>query len=122
MESGTSGRLAVLSRTPWAWEYRPVITVARLGAHSELVTKALRKRIPSRARRSRLGVFRTLLPAQLRASWRWSSVIRTTRLGRSAAAASGAARAAAARVSRKRRGMAVVSQREFTGQLRRPGR
>ena len=66
---------------------------ARLGAQREQTTKALRKRVPSAARRSRFGVSsqgkRAASPCSFwttpRASKRWSSVMTTRTLGRSAA-------------------------------------
>ena len=57
--------------------------LARLAAQIGVVTKALRKRMPRRASASRCGVCRKGCPAQPSASARWSSVTRSTRLGRS---------------------------------------
>ena len=47
---------AVLSTMPWVRAYWPVRKLARLGEQSGVVANALRKRAPSRARRSMLGV------------------------------------------------------------------
>jgi len=63
--------------------------VARLGEQSEVVTKALAKRAPSWARRSRFGLLKKGWPAAARASPRWSSVRMKIRLGRSSAARAG---------------------------------
>ena len=46
-------------KPPLVFEYRPVRYEVRLGEHSEFVTNASVKRIPSLAMRSMFGVLRT---------------------------------------------------------------
>ncbi len=79
----SSLKCVLLSLMPWEWAYRPVRKQARLGEQSDVVTKALVKRAPSLAIRSMFGVFRKGCPAQLIASYRWSSVRMNTKFGRS---------------------------------------
>ena len=51
-----------LKITPWALGMRPVISVARLGMHTGLLTQALSKTRLVAARRSRFGVSSVVLP------------------------------------------------------------
>src|SRR5690349_15179683 len=53
--TASAGNGLLLLVMPFAWLYRPVRNAARLGAHSDRVTKALRNRTPPAASRSRLG-------------------------------------------------------------------
>ena len=74
---------------PARWTYCPVRKLARLGEQSGVVTKKLRKRTPSRARRSRCGVRANGWPVAPSESQRWSSVMTKTMFGRRACAAAG---------------------------------
>src|SRR6185503_2585911 len=71
---------------------------ARLGEQSDVVQNALANRAPSRASRSRLGVFRNVFPAQPIASHRWSSVKMTTTFGRAPGARAGSAHPSRSRI------------------------
>src|SRR5688572_21921104 len=92
------GRLSII---PWACEYVPDRSVARLGPHSELVTNALRKTIPSRPIRSMFGVLRIVFPASDIASQRWSSHIMITKLGRAGLSCSAEAKGARRQTARR---------------------
>src|SRR4051812_38126108 len=76
--------------------------LARLGAQRALVTNMFLNRAPSRAIRSVFGVWRNGWPSQERKSYRWSSVIMTTRFGRRSAATAGKAAATSRQAERVR--------------------
>ncbi len=81
LPQASAGNGLLLFVMPFAWLYRPVRNAARLGAHSDRVTNALRNRTPSPANRSRFGDLnqgnRAALPCSFCttpiASQRWSS-------------------------------------------------
>src|SRR4051812_32717066 len=67
--------------TPLWMEYRPVISAARLGAHTTAAVYQRRKVVPCDAMRSRLGVCHSLRPLKLTSLYPRSSASMSTMLG-----------------------------------------